>query len=56
MDELGVQDPDTEFKRWLEERATIRKQNIAFPTPSTRGGSKTRAFEEPTDEENLAKQ
>ena len=45
MDELGIQDPETEFKRWLEERATIRKQNIDLPLPSTRGGSKSRSYE-----------
>jgi len=45
MDELGIQDPETEFKRWLEERATIRKQNIDLPFRSTRGGSKWRAEE-----------
>lgn len=27
MDELGIQDPDTEFNRWLEERQTILKMN-----------------------------
>ena len=50
MDELGIQDPDAEFKRWLEERATIRKQNIDLPLPSTRGGPKQRSYEATPDE------
>jgi len=51
MDEMGVQDPDREFHRWLDERASIRKQNIELPTPSTRGGSITRSEESrPSDE------
>ena len=55
MDELGVQDPDTEFKRWLEERATIRKQNIDLPLPSTRGGPKQRSYEDPAEKNNLSR-
>jgi len=52
MDELGIQDPEAEFKRWLEERATIRKQNIDLPLPSTRGGPKARTYEsKPEDNE-----
>ena len=27
MDDLGVRDPDSEFKRWLEERETILTMN-----------------------------
>ncbi|MDO8578403.1 MAG: phage portal protein [Dehalococcoidales bacterium] len=27
MDELGIQDPDSEFSRWLEERQSILKMN-----------------------------
>jgi hypothetical protein len=27
MDELGVQDPEMEFQKWLEERSTILKMN-----------------------------
>ncbi|MBA7508018.1 hypothetical protein ES706_06749 [subsurface metagenome] len=45
MDEMGVKDPEAEFFRWLEERATIREQNIKLPTPSARGGPITRVLE-----------
>ena len=45
MDELGIKDPEAEFQRWLEERATIREQNIKLPSPSTRGGPTTRVLE-----------
>ena len=31
MDEVGVQNPDVEFGRWLEERAKIRQQDIDLP-------------------------
>ena len=59
MDQMSIQDPDAEFERWLEERATIRQQNIDLPLPSTRGGSKTRSYEskpdEDEDENNLSR-
>ncbi len=38
MDELGIQDPDKEFNRWLEERKQILQMNQEFRAQSTRGG------------------
>ena len=43
MDELGVQDPDEEFTRWLEERKKILEMNREFRAASTRGGARERA-------------
>jgi len=43
MDELGVQDPDEEFSRWLEERTRILEMNQEFKASSTRGGARERA-------------
>jgi len=43
MDEMGVQDPDEEFSRWLEERGRILKMNQEFRAASTRGGARERA-------------
>jgi len=40
MDELGVQDPDEEFNRWLEERTRILEMNQEFRAQSTRGGAR----------------
>jgi len=42
MDELGIQDPDQEFNRWLEERTKILEMNQEFRTSSTRGGARER--------------
>ena len=43
MDEMGVQDPDEEFNRWLEERTKILEMNQEFRAHSTRGGARERA-------------
>jgi hypothetical protein len=43
MDEMGVQDPDEEFNKWLEERERIMKMNQEFRAQSTRGGARERA-------------
>ena len=43
MDEMGIQDPDEEFNRWLEERKKILEMNQEFRTQSTRGGARERA-------------
>jgi hypothetical protein len=43
MDEIGIQDPDEEFARWLEERKKILEMNKEFRTQSTRGGARERA-------------
>jgi hypothetical protein len=44
MDEIGIQDPDEEFTRWLEERQKILEMNREFRTQSTRGGARERAI------------
>ena len=43
MDEMGIQDPDEEFNRWLEERARILEMNQDFRAQSSRGGARERA-------------
>ena len=43
MDEIGIQDPDEEFNRWLEERTKILEMNQEFRAQSTRGGARERA-------------
>ena len=43
MDKLGIQDPDEEFNRWLEERTRILEMNQEFRAGSTRGGARERA-------------
>jgi len=43
MDEMGIQDPDEEFNRWLEERTSILEMNQEFRASSTRGGARERA-------------
>jgi len=40
MDEMGIQDPDEEFSRWLEERKRILQMNQEFRAASTRGGAR----------------
>lgn len=44
MDELGIQDPEYEFNRWLEERETILKMNKELGARFTRGGARERAL------------
>jgi len=44
MDEIGIQDPDEEFDRWLEERQKILEMNQEFRAASTRGGARGRAI------------
>ena len=39
MDEMGVQDPDQEFNKWLEERERILKMNQELGAQSTGGGA-----------------
>lgn len=45
MDEMGIQDPDNEFDRWLEERARILAMNKELSARSSRGGARERALE-----------
>ncbi len=53
MDEIGVQDPDAEFVRWLEERAAIMTQNQELNARSTRGGQRERNTASETASEPL---
>ncbi len=41
MDEMGIKDPEAEFKHWLEERAAILKMNKELSV-RTRGGARER--------------
>jgi len=45
MDEVGVQDPEMEFGRWLEEREAILKMNRELNLRPARGGARERAME-----------
>jgi hypothetical protein len=42
MDEVGVQDPEAEFSRWLEERKAILKMNRELNPRPARGGARER--------------
>ena len=44
MEEVGIEDPENEFKRWLEEREAILKMNKQLNAKSTRGGEGGRAL------------
>jgi hypothetical protein len=44
MEEVGIKDPESEFKRWLEERETILKMNKQPNAKSARGGEGERAL------------
>jgi hypothetical protein len=44
MEEMGIKDPEGEFKRWLEERETILRMNKQLNARSTRGGEGERAL------------
>ncbi|MFC1937413.1 phage portal protein [Chloroflexota bacterium] len=45
MDAVGVEDPEMEFNRWLEERATILRMNKELNARSGRGTARERAVE-----------
>ena len=49
MDELGVQDPETEFNRWLEERETILRMNRELNLKPPRGGVREKTIEPQTE-------
>jgi len=49
MDEIGVRDPDYEFKRWLEERETILRMNKELNARSTRSEARERALSSPAE-------
>ncbi len=42
MEEMGIEDPDAEFDRWLEERRKILEMNKEFRAASTRGAARER--------------
>jgi len=42
MSEVGVKDPETEFDKWLEERATILKMNKELNARASRGRERER--------------
>jgi len=44
MDEIGIRDPDYEFKKWLEERETILSMNKELNAKPTRNGVRERAL------------
>jgi len=44
MDEVGVRDPDYEFKQWLEERESILKMNKELNAKSARSGAREGAL------------
>jgi len=44
MNEVGVRDPDFEFKRWLEERESILKMNKELNARSARGAARESAL------------
>ncbi len=45
MDEVGVEDPEIEFSRWLEEREVILRMNRELNSRPNRGGARGRAIE-----------
>jgi hypothetical protein len=49
MDEVGVRDPDYEFKRWLEERESILRMNQELNAKSKRNGARESALSSRTD-------
>jgi hypothetical protein len=49
MDEVGVRDPDYEFKRWLEERESILKMNQDLNASTKRSGARESALSSRTD-------
>jgi hypothetical protein len=44
MDEVGVRDPDDEFKRWLEERESILRMNKELNAKSAKSGAREGAL------------
>ncbi len=42
MDELGVRDPELEFRKWMDERMQILQQNNEFKAQPAQGGSRVR--------------
>ena len=44
MDEIGIRNPEYEFKRWLEERESILKMNRELNVKNVRSGARERAL------------
>ena len=44
MDEIGIRDPEYEFRRWLEERETILRMNKELNAKSTKSEGRERAL------------
>ncbi|MFC2001793.1 phage portal protein [Chloroflexota bacterium] len=51
MDEMGMRDPEFEFRRWLEEREAILKMNKELNAKNARSGARERAL--PTQAEGV---
>jgi hypothetical protein len=49
MNEIGVNDPEMEFSRWLEERKAILSMNRELNTGNARNGARVRANDSRTD-------
>jgi len=49
MDEIGIRDPEYEFKRWLEEREVILKMNKELNAKSARSERRERALSSQSD-------
>ena len=49
MDEMGIKDPEQEFKQWLEEREAILRMNKELNIRSPRGGERGRALAAETE-------
>jgi len=49
MDEIGIRNPEYEFKRWLEERESILKMNKELNAKNARSGARERALPAPAE-------
>ena len=49
MNEVGVKDPDFEFKRWLDERESILRMNKELNVKSARNGAREGAVPSPAE-------
>ncbi len=49
MNEIGVKDPDFEFKRWLNERESILRMNKELNAKSARNGAREGALPSPAE-------
>jgi len=49
MNEVGIKNPEYEFKRWLEERDTILRMNKELNARSAKSGARERALPSPAE-------